>query len=70
MKTQLRCIRTGRQGIVAEALKAVMDFLFDVVGANRIEARHDPGNPNSGKELEKCGMKYEGTLRSAGRNNQ
>lgn len=58
------------QGIVAEALKAVMDFLFDAVGANRIEARHDPRNPNSGKVMEKCGMKYEGTLRSAGRNNQ
>ncbi len=27
------------QGITSEALKAVMEFLFDVVGANRIEAR-------------------------------
>lgn len=59
-----------RKGITSEALKAVMDFLFDEVGANRIEARHDSNNPNSGKVMKKCGMKYEGTLRSSDRNNQ
>lgn len=58
------------QGIMSEALKAVMDFLFDVAGFNRIESRHDPNNPNSGKVMQKCGMKYEGTLRSADWNNQ
>ncbi|MCM1387388.1 MAG: GNAT family N-acetyltransferase [Bacillus sp. (in: Bacteria)] len=59
-----------QKGITSEALKAVMDFLFDVVDVNRIEARYDPRNPNSGKVMQKCGMKYEGTLRSADRNNQ
>jgi ribosomal-protein-alanine N-acetyltransferase len=58
------------QGITSEALKAVMDYLFDVVGVNRIESRHDPRNPNSGKVMMKCGMKYEGTLRSSDHNNQ
>ena len=58
------------KGITSEALKAVMDFLFDTVDVNRIEARHDPGNPNSGRVMKKCGMKYEGTLRSSDRNNQ
>lgn len=58
------------KGITSEALRAVMDFLFDKVEANRIEARHDPRNPNSGKVMKKCGMKYEGTLRSFGWNNQ
>lgn len=58
------------QGITSEALKAVMDFLFDIVGVNRIESRHDPKNPNSGKVMQKCGMKYEGTLRSSDWNNQ
>lgn len=58
------------KGVTSEALKAVMDFLFDVVEVNRIEARHDPRNPNSGKVMKKCGMKYEGTLRSADWNNQ
>jgi len=59
-----------KKGITSEALKAVMDFLFDVVGVNRIEARHDPRNPNSGRVMKKCGMKYEGTLRSFDWNNQ
>ena len=58
------------QGITSEALKAVMDFLFDEVDVNRIESRHDPRNPNSGKVMKKCGMKYEGTLRSSDWNNQ
>lgn len=55
---------------MSEALKALMDLLFDVAGFNRIESRHDPNNPNSGKVMQKCGMKYEGTLRSADWNNQ
>ena len=58
------------QGIMSEALKATMDFFFDKVGANRIESRHDPRNPHSGMVMKKCGMKYEGTLRSSDRNNQ
>ena len=64
----------GRQwwhkGITSEALKAVMDYLFDEVSFNRLEACHDPRNPNSGKAMMKCGMKYEGTFRQSGRNNQ
>ena len=47
-----------------------MDFLFDTVGYNRIESRHDPRNPNSGKVMMKCGMKFEGTMRSSDWNNQ
>ena len=55
---------------MSEALKAVMDFFFDEVGANRIESRHDPNNPHSGMVMKACGMRYEGTVRSADRNNQ
>lgn len=58
------------KGVTSEALKAVIDFLFDVVDVNRIESRYDPRNPNSGKVMEKCRMKYEGTLRSSDWNNQ
>lgn len=58
------------RGIMSEALKAVMDFFFDQVGAERIESRHDPRNPHSGMVMKKCGMKYEGTMRSSDRNNQ
>lgn len=62
--------RWWHQGIMSETLKAVMDFLFDEVGYHRVEAMHDPNNPHSGGVMQKCGMKYEGTLRMADRNNQ
>ena len=58
------------QGIMSETLKAVMDFLFDEVGYHRVESLHDPNNPYSGAVMRKCGMKYEGRLRQADRNNQ
>jgi ribosomal-protein-alanine N-acetyltransferase len=58
------------KGIMTESLRAVMEFLFDEVGVNRIEARHDPRNPHSGGVMRKCGMKYEGTSRQSDRNNQ
>ena len=58
------------QGIVTEALAAVIDYLFDQVGINRIEAKHDVNNPHSGGVMKKCGMVYEGTSRQSDRNNQ
>lgn len=57
-------------GYMPEAVKAVIAFLFEEVGADRIAARHDTNNPNSGKVMQKAGMKYEGTLRQCDRNNQ
>ncbi len=58
------------QGITSEALKALITFFFEEVDVNRIEARHDPQNPHSGNVMKKCGLRYEGTMRSADRNNQ
>lgn len=57
------------QGITSEALKAVIDFLFQNTNYNRIEARHDVLNPHSGMVMKKCGMQYEGTLREVSRGN-
>lgn len=58
------------RGIMAEALQAVIAFLFEEVGLNCVNACHDPRNPNSGKVMKKCGMTYEGTWRAGGINNQ
>ena len=57
------------QGLMPEALKAVMAYLFDVVGLNRVAACHDLNNPKSGRVMDKAGMKQEGILRAAGKNN-
>ena len=56
--------------IMPEAGKAVLKYLFEEVGFNRIAANHDKNNPNSGRVMQKIGMTYEGTLRSAGFCNQ
>lgn len=58
------------QGLMSEALKGVMDYLFDVVGLNRVAANHDVNNPRSGRVMDKAGMVQEGILRQAGKNNQ
>ena len=55
---------------MAEALKAVIDFFMSEVGTNRVFARHDTANPNSGRVMEKAGMKFEGILRRSALNNQ
>ena len=57
------------QGIMPEALKAVTDYLFDRAGLNRITAYHDIRNQKSGRVMEKAGMKREGVLRQAKKNN-
>lgn len=59
-----------RHGITSEALGAVIAFLFDEVGMERVEAKHDVNNPNSGRVMEKCGMIKEGIHRRADHNNQ
>lgn len=57
------------QGITSEAFSAIIPFFFQEVGVNRLEAQHDPNNFNSGKVMKKCGLRYEGTLRQAHKNN-
>ena len=57
-------------GIMAEALTAVVGYLMGQVGMNQVSARHDVSNPNSGRVMQKAGMKFEGVLRQSARNNQ
>lgn len=58
------------KGIMTEALSATIDFFFAEVGFNRVQADHDTNNPASGKVMEKSGMRFEGTARQGGYNNQ
>lgn len=52
--------------IMPEAGRALIKYLFEEVGFNRIAAVQAATNPKSGRAMQKMGMKYEGTLRSAG----
>lgn len=51
------------KGIMTEAAKAVIDFLFREVNVNRVTIEHATKNPASGKVAQKCGLTYEGTKR-------
>ena len=57
-------------GIMPEAVKSVMAYLFEEVGMQRLEVGHDPENPASGAAIRKCGFTYEGTLRRRIRSNR
>ena len=58
------------KGIATEALKAVLNYLFDQAHFRRIVAKHDTRNPASGRVMAKAGMKYEGILPRGGTNNR
>lgn len=50
-------------GIMTEALKAVLGYLFNEAHFHRIQLRHDVGNEASGRVMLKNGLKREGVLR-------
>lgn len=70
-KKEHRCIELGywllpkywKQGIVTEALKAVVDHAFTTMNIHRIFAESEDDNPGSIATLKKLGFQYEGTKR-------
>jgi ribosomal-protein-alanine N-acetyltransferase len=52
-----------RQGIMTEALGAIVQFGFEMIGLHSIEAQIEPGNLASRKVLEKLGFRQAGYLR-------
>lgn len=53
------------QGYCTEAVKGLIAFGFKVLKLNRIQAKHLPRNPASGRVLLKAGMTHEGTERKS-----
>lgn len=53
------------QGLMTEALVAVLRYLFKEVGFRRIIIRHEVSNPASGKVMQKAGLRFEGVQREA-----
>ena len=51
------------QGLMSEAVRAMISFGFERMDLNRIEARCIAENIASARVMEKAGMLYEGTLR-------
>ena len=53
------------QGLMAEAVRAMIDFGFRRMALNRIVIRMDPRNVGSWRVAEKCGCRFEGISRQA-----
>ena len=50
-------------GYATEATKAVIDFGFKKMNLHKVQICHKAMNQKSKRVIEKCGLKYEGTLR-------
>ncbi len=51
------------RGLMTEALHAMLDFGFEKLYLNRIEAQFDVRNPASGRVMQKNGLQREGLMR-------
>ena len=51
------------RGLMTEAVKEVVRFMFEEVGLCRLSGTHAAPNVGSGRVMEKSGLKYEGTRR-------
>ncbi len=58
------------KGLMPEAGRAVLGYLFRQAGFNRVCAKHDVENPKSGRVMQKLGMQREGMHRQAAINNR
>ena len=50
------------RGLVPEAVQMFFRYGFERLGLNAMWARHDVGNIKSRRVMEKCGMRYAGTM--------
>lgn len=59
------CLATEYQkrGYMTEAVKAVLEFGFNKIDLHRVQISTKEINAPSKRVIEKCGFKYEGTLR-------
>lgn len=53
------------QGLASEAAARVIRFGFEELSLHRIEAKYIVGNEKSRALMERCGMKFEGVMRSS-----
>jgi RimJ/RimL family protein N-acetyltransferase len=55
----------AKQGLISEAVTAIMDFAFSTFEAQRVEAFTDDLNRNAWRLCERVGMTFEGVLRNS-----
>lgn len=55
------------KGLMTEAVKCLLQYGFEELDLDLISVRHYPFNQRSRRVIEKCGFRYEGTLRQSAR---
>lgn len=55
------------QGLMTEAARCAIRYAFEELQIDILSVYHYPHNMKSRRVIEKCGFRYEGTLRSASR---
>lgn len=55
------------RGLMPEAVRAVLRYVFTEMALDIVSVNHFPSNTQSKRVIEKCGFRYEGTLRMAAR---
>lgn len=55
------------RGLMTEAVRRVIRYMFEEMGVDVLSICHYPHNARSRRVIEKCGFVYEGTIRQAGR---
>ena len=58
------------KGLAAEALRALINCLFHTFAVDEVTAKHDVNNPNSGRVMQKSGMRFVAICEKGGQNNQ
>jgi [ribosomal protein S5]-alanine N-acetyltransferase len=53
------------RGLMGEAVERIVQYAFDEMNLDLLSVYHYPVNRRSRRVIEKCGFKYEGTLRMA-----
>ena len=53
------------KGYMTEAVRGALRFAFDKLGLELVSVYHFPFNDRSRRVIEKCGFRYDGTLRRA-----
>ena len=51
------------KGLMTEAVQAVLRYAFETLCLEMVTVYHYPSNTRSKRVIEKCGFRYEGTLR-------
>lgn len=55
----------ANRGFATLATRIAVIYAFELLDCDRVQVMHDEANPSSRRVVEKCGFRFEGTMRNA-----